>query len=707
MLRFAGGALGTRVGRRTLLLFIGCALLPTSVLAVFAYSEVRSTLRGEAFRSLEEAAKRRSAQYVERGTWLAHLLGDEAQLTDRLTREDEGNAGQRFRTVVLVNDDGRTEILTPGNGPPPSVSLDQTARAFVDEGGVTIVIEPASTPRVWFVARLNAASRPALIWAEPEPRFLWGFAADEAMTPELCVVEVRQRVVLQCSAGALPGAALATLGGSVPSDWIAASRSLFLRHEFAADDWSVVSMQSVSDALRPVHGFGRTFALVTGLSLLVVFFTSHVQIRRQTEPLKRLHAATKDVAAGKFDVVVRADSNDEFGALAASFMSMSSTLGRQFEVLHALDEVDRSALEASSSASLMSSAAHTLLTAASTDRLVLTVPPAEGGNGSWQQLDLVRGSQGTTPLRPIDQPLVVRLRPTDLGHDGEDVSDAIGSLGLPDAASCRWILFPLWHHDENQGAVAVGVHPDRTLGVTERHELRRLTDRLAIALANTRLVHRLDALSLGTLTAFARAIDANSHWTAGHSERVTQVALLIADALGITGMQRDVLHRGSLLHDIGKIGVPASVLDKAGPLTPQEREIIQTHPGLGASILQPIRAFHDIIPIVRSHHERVDGKGYPDGLRGGEIPYLARILSVADVYDALVSKRPYRAGMATDIALQIIRTDAGRAFDAHIAAVFLTLHEQGAVTRLMTADSQASALAAAVGHGRQLLEELV
>jgi putative nucleotidyltransferase with HDIG domain len=124
-------------------------------------------------------------------------------------------------------------------------------------------------------------------------------------------------------------------------------------------------------------------------------------------------------------------------------------------------------------------------------------------------------------------------------------------------------------------------------------------------------VHRLDALSIGTLTAFARAIDANSHWTAGHSERVTQLALLLGDALGISGAQRDILHRGSLLHDIGKIGVPTVVLDKPGPLTPQEREIVQTHPALGASILQPIPAFHDIIAIVRSHHERVDGMGYP------------------------------------------------------------------------------------------------
>jgi hypothetical protein len=137
---------------------------------------------------------------------------------------------------------------------------------------------------------------------------------------------------------------------------------------------------------------------------------------------------------------------------------MSSTLGRQFEVLHALDEVDRTALEASSSSSWLSSAAQTVLTASSAQRLVLMVPPADGGGGSWQMLNLSRGSHDATPMRGIDQPLVARLRPSELGHSGEEITNTICSLGLADAAS-HWILFPLWHKDENQGAVAVGFRP--------------------------------------------------------------------------------------------------------------------------------------------------------------------------------------------------------------------------------------------------------
>lgn len=703
MRSLARGALATRVGRRTLLLFVGCALLPTSILAVFAYSKVRDTLLAEALRALEESAKRNSTQIIERATWLSDRLRGGAPATPIQSGEDDEEGRPKFRYVARGSADGRFENLTPGTGA-PHAALDGAARARVAAGGTAIVVETHGSPRIWFVGRDARGTDASLLWAEPDARFLWGFAADEALNPELCVVSVRLGVVLQCSAGASPDAALGALNQGASSAWLTASRSLFLRQAFAADDWRVVAMQTSGDALRAVRGFGSTFALVTGLSLLVVLFVSQVQIRRQTEPLDRLHQATKEVARGRFDVVVHADSGDEFETLAKAFTSMSSTLGRQFDVLYALDEVDRRALQASSPSSLISSAGELLLGMASTDRIVLAVPPAEGGGDGWNCFDLSRGGAAATFCRPVSRRVVGRWKATDAGHDGAQAVDLISTLGLEADASRRWIFYPLWHHEENQGVVGLRYREDNGPEASERRELRRFTDRLAIALASIRLVQQLDSLSLGTLKAFASAIDANSHWTAGHSERVTDAALLLADALGIVGTPRDILHRGSLLHDIGKIGVPAAILDKAGPLTSQERAIIQSHPVLGATILEPIGAFRDIIPIVRWHHERLDGAGYPDGLRGDDIPLLARILSVADVFDALVSERPYRAGMSVDAALSLIRADAGRAFDPHITAVFLALHDTGRLSQLTTSDSRAAALAASVGHGRQLLE---
>jgi putative nucleotidyltransferase with HDIG domain len=187
---------------------------------------------------------------------------------------------------------------------------------------------------------------------------------------------------------------------------------------------------------------------------------------------------------------------------------------------------------------------------------------------------------------------------------------------------------------------------------------------------------RLDRLNWGTLTALARAIDAKSDWTAGHSERVTKLALNIGRILGLTQEELDNLHRAGLLHDIGKIGTPAELIDKSERLTAEEQQIVNEHPSIGERILEPIEAYADIIPIVRQHHEWFNGKGYPDGLSGEAINLGARILAVADVYDALSSERPYRAAMDPDQALQIIKENSGSHFDPVVVDAFFDFIEQ-------------------------------
>lgn len=178
------------------------------------------------------------------------------------------------------------------------------------------------------------------------------------------------------------------------------------------------------------------------------------------------------------------------------------------------------------------------------------------------------------------------------------------------------------------------------------------------------LQQQLDQLNWETLTAFARTIDAVSPWTAGHSERVTLGALEIGRRLGLPAEELELLHRGGLLHDIGKVGVPASILDKPGQLEVAEYEQIKLHPTIGARILAPIGALQRALPLVLHHHELLDGSGYPDGLRGEQIPPLVRILTVADVFDALVSERPYRAAWPVDQAIAYLRQNAGTKFDA-------------------------------------------
>jgi HD-GYP domain-containing protein (c-di-GMP phosphodiesterase class II) len=200
---------------------------------------------------------------------------------------------------------------------------------------------------------------------------------------------------------------------------------------------------------------------------------------------------------------------------------------------------------------------------------------------------------------------------------------------------------------------------------------RQLSDQMAVALANAQLLEDLDSMNWGTLRALARTVDAKSPWTAGHSERVTDTAMGIGSIMGLGGEGLEHLHRGGLLHDIGKIGIPVDILDKPDRLTDDEYRIVQGHSRIGARILEPISAYNPVIPMVLQHHERFDGKGYPDGLSGKTISLGARILAVADVFDSLISDRPYRKAMEYEKVMKIINEGAGNQFDPEVVRAFM------------------------------------
>ena len=187
----------------------------------------------------------------------------------------------------------------------------------------------------------------------------------------------------------------------------------------------------------------------------------------------------------------------------------------------------------------------------------------------------------------------------------------------------------------------------------------------------------LEQLDLGTLTALARAIDAKSAWTAGHSERVTNLALKLGQAMSLPAEGLELIRRGGLLHDIGKIGTPLSILDKPSTLEPEEMQIMRDHVNIGVRILEPIPCLREALPMIAQHHEWIDGSGYPAGLAGENVCLHARLLAVADCYDAIVSDRPYRKGLAQPQALEILRQRSGRQFDPLAIEVFLGLAATG------------------------------
>ncbi len=182
---------------------------------------------------------------------------------------------------------------------------------------------------------------------------------------------------------------------------------------------------------------------------------------------------------------------------------------------------------------------------------------------------------------------------------------------------------------------------------------------------------------LKALKALMRALDAKDHYTCGHSHRVAALAMLMAEVLGLDAEQKYTLHLGAYLHDIGKIGMPDGILKKSESLEDFEYDIAKDHPVIGSDIIGEINELSEVASIVRHHHERFDGTGYPDGLKGEAIPFFARILSIVDCYEALVSDRVYRKGHSKKDALAMLEKDAGTHFDPELVKIFAQAMNSG------------------------------
>lgn len=176
-----------------------------------------------------------------------------------------------------------------------------------------------------------------------------------------------------------------------------------------------------------------------------------------------------------------------------------------------------------------------------------------------------------------------------------------------------------------------------------------------------------------TIYAFAEAIGARDPYTMGHCEKVAEYARLIAEAMGLGEKEISLAYICGIVHDVGKIGVPESILNKPGSLTKEEFSYITLHPEKGASILSHISWLEDVVPVVLAHHERYDGGGYPMGLKGEEIPLLSRILAVADAFDAMTSDRSYRKALPLPVAVQELKRHAGKQFDPRVVEAFLEI----------------------------------
>jgi len=200
-----------------------------------------------------------------------------------------------------------------------------------------------------------------------------------------------------------------------------------------------------------------------------------------------------------------------------------------------------------------------------------------------------------------------------------------------------------------------------------------LSNQAATAIDNAQLSNHLQKSYFDTISALANAVEAKDPYTLGHSERVTQYSITIAEQMGLSEDEIRTIQYSAILHDVGKIGVSGTILNKVGRLSFDEYCAIKQHCVIGENIIKRVDFLQETRPIIRGHQEHFDGSGYPDGLAGDEIPLLARILAIADVFDALITDRPYRKAYSYMEAIEIISENTGKYFDPKIVTIFLDI----------------------------------
>jgi HD-GYP domain-containing protein (c-di-GMP phosphodiesterase class II) len=259
------------------------------------------------------------------------------------------------------------------------------------------------------------------------------------------------------------------------------------------------------------------------------------------------------------------------------------------------------------------------------------------------------------------------------------------SIGVSIFAARR-ITNPLSVLTESSRAIAKGDFSQRVhlMSRTEIGELAQTFNTMSEELEHfvedlKRAAEENLALFMGSIQMLAGAVDEKDPYTRGHSDRVTRYSLLIAKEMGLPPAFMETLQISAQLHDVGKIGIEDHILKKPGSLTEEEFEVMKTHTTKGANILRPVPQLAEMLPGIELHHEALDGRGYPYGLKGDQIPLMPRVIAVADTFDALTTNRPYQQAHTPDQALQIIRSLAGKRLDPAAVDALLAVYERGEI----------------------------
>lgn len=684
--------LKSRVARRFSLLFILCAFVPTVVLIAISYQKVSGELEQQSIRRLKHEANAYGMALFDRMIRLDHEL----RIITRLISNAPNAPLDAAAAVGLEEIFAGVVILRPGERLEPIVGVidpEQLQKLLgdadlADEKTFVLSNSAGSGPgRVFFgVNGRGGGAQSFAVIGEVRSDYLWGAGANPLLPPltELTVYDRNGQGIMATENS--PDGEYRDLKRRQHDDdprvfayqhrgeiFFASAVNIFFESRFQRTGWLILLSQARSDVMAAMDSFRQTFPVIILFLLLLILYLSMRFIRKNLEPLKRLTEGTRRVADRDFSRRVEITSNDEFEDLGHAFNEMTGQLDKQFVALQLLAEIDRAILSSLDRKEIL---ATTLLRTREFFGCTTTffIKHSRQSPGHIKVYTMF-GRRMEDPnisyhtSSEEERGLLFSGEPARFLRDGE-IQPLLASL----AAECRsFLCLPVVFDHSADRLLIFGWTESPDLGEDAIAQAGQIANQLAVALANSRLVEDLEKLAIGTIEALARTVDAKSKWTSGHSERVAELSATIGRNMGLAEKEINSLQRGGLLHDIGKIGISMAILDKPGRLDEKEYAAVCEHPAIGARILEPITAYQDILPMVAQHHERYDGSGYPEGLRGEEIDLRARIMAVADVWDAVVSDRPYREGWIHDRAKKLIIDGAGSHFDPEVVEVFLAV----------------------------------
>ena len=684
--------LKSKFAYRIFLVFIICAIVPMVILAIISFFQVSDQLVDNSQNRLHREALNLGMSIMER------LIFAEAEMDVVATHHAQyPEAGlntisdelmECFGGLAIMSQDGSFLRTLSGDTRRWPTFTTKLKNSVITRRALIFTSHRRDGSALVFMGKegKDETGREIIILAEIKPHYLLGLPQEEQNTfgtIGVSIVEEGRIIVSTMNWEQNRSIMSSLMSNSSPigsfswsqgkDDYLASKAPLFLASRFNGPLWSLVMSEQKAEIYMPVASFKYTFILVTILALVVVMFLSTNQIRRYLVPLERLKEGTLRITKGDFSSRVNIKSNDEFEDLANSFNTMATKVDQQFKALDTMASIDRAILSVLDSDMII----NTFL------KRIGDILPCDAAGVCFRQDDsgmrwinhirnnFKNGDEYPEIHRPNEEELSLLQNNPEfliLTNNGP-VPQYLTSLvkqGLK-----TFLVLPVIMNRQIKAIAYLASFSQNTFSSDYKIHARQMTDRMAVAFSNADLVHQLNNLNWGTLKALARVVDAKSPWTAGHSERVAAMAVRIGEALRLNRRQIDDLGKAGMLHDIGKVSTPRAILDKPSKLTAEEYGIIKEHPEKGANILEPITQYAEMIPVVRQHHERYDGKGYPNGLLGSELTLGARILAVADAFDAMTSDRPYRRGMNIYDAVREIKQEAGQQFDPRVVQAFL------------------------------------